>query len=84
MIVAKLPWLAVQQYATVVLYDGPWTVMATLDEHGGIELERNHNGDRCVWRVAPDPMALVTVLISEQADAIRALGEHFDVSIVED
>jgi hypothetical protein len=81
MIVAKLPWLAVQQYATVALDGKPYTVVDPRLMSTMVLLLDNEARNR---PISVDPGALVTVLIPEHDDAIRALKGQFDVSIMED
>lgn len=81
MIIRQIPWHAVPQYAQVLMFGRPVTVMDPRRAASTLAYRASDGGVRLA---TVDPNALATVLEPETPDAIAALGAHFDLSIVEE
>lgn len=78
MIVARVPWFAVQQYATVVLPGiGPRSVLDPRGAPSMVVLRHEPSHRVTVYTVNPD--ALVDVLVPELTDALAVLSRQFTV-----
>lgn len=82
MIVVRLPWRAVPQYATVILDGiGPRTVLDPRGAPSTVVLRDEHSKRVSVDTVRPnDP---VTTLIPKYNDALAVLSAHFDLTVLE-